>query len=391
MMKSKLFVLLAAILVATLVLGCAAPAPEAPAPAPAPSPDKPAPAPSPDKPTPSQLEQIIAKAKEEGEVVVAGSHGDEVQRELPGFYEKYPFITVKGMDLNTAKTVNRVAMEVKAGRVGVDIFETSDDGGFTLAGLGMLQKPQMPYPQLKKFDPRLQPSSGLFVALTLTPRVQGAYNTEMIPPDEVPTNWEMMGDIKWKGQTIQSSSGEEMPLRLAYLWRKGNELDWDRSFDLFGKLFAQEPVITQGYRRGGEQISAGERAIFWFPAPGPIPRMAFQGAPVSFIAFPPNIAGYRTVGIIKGAPHPNAAWLFIDYMTDVQGQHEYAEMSGVLPLNPDTEYGRVINFMIDAGATFENAEASKPGYTLDGMAELVYTPENSKKSEDWFLEMMGVR
>ncbi len=78
-MKNKLFVLLAAILVATLVLGCAAPAPappaEKPAPSSAPAPEKPSAAPAPGKPTPSQLEQIIAKAKEEGEVVVAGSHG----------------------------------------------------------------------------------------------------------------------------------------------------------------------------------------------------------------------------------------------------------------------------------------------------------------------------
>ena len=126
-MKGKLFVLLAAILVASLVLGCAKPPPAPPA-APSPAPSA-APSPAPPSAAPSQLEQIIAKAKEEGEVVISGSNADDYGRVLEGFKEKYPFITIKGMSLNTAKTVNRVMMEVKAGRPTTDVFGTSDDGG----------------------------------------------------------------------------------------------------------------------------------------------------------------------------------------------------------------------------------------------------------------------
>jgi iron(III) transport system substrate-binding protein len=333
---------------------------------------------------------MIAQAKEEGELVIVGSHGEWFGTRLPGFQEKYPFIKIGGMDMNTVKTVNRAMMEVGAGRVTMDIFETSDDGGFSLAGEA-LQKPGAEYPHLKDFAPRLQPSSGLFVSITLTPRPQGAYHADFVSPDEVPTTWEEMTDPRWKGRTIVSASAEEMPARLAYLWRKGGEMDWDRSFAFWEKLFQQEPLIGPGFQRGNEQLAAGERAAFWFTVGGPVIQKHLEGAPVELIAFPPFISGFRSVGIIKGAPHPAAAWLLIDYLTSPEGQLEYTEQVGVLPLNSKAETGLYGRLMMEAGATFDGSEASSSDYTLDAMAAKVYTPEATKKSEDFFLERMGVR
>jgi iron(III) transport system substrate-binding protein len=371
-MKTKLFVLLAVILVASLMLGCAQPTPApTPAPSPAPSPQKPEPAPPPAKPTPSQLEQIIAQAKEEGEVVISGSNAHDYERVLEGFKDKYPFIQLKGMTTNTAKTVNRVMMEAKAGRVSIDVFGTSDDGGFALAKEGVLQKPALEFPHLRDFVHRtkLQPSSGLFVVLSLTPRTQGVYNTDLVPPDEVPTSWEEMADLKWKGQTIVSSSSEELPGRLAYLWRKDGEMDWERSLAFWEKLFQQEPLITTGFSRGGEQVAAGERAVFWFRPPGKAVHAHLAGAPIDMFAFPTFISGFRSVGIIKGAPHPAAAWLLIDYLTSPQGQWEYSDLFVVLPLNPKTpELSRAVQHMMAAGGGLENSQVASPDYTLDAMA-----------------------
>ncbi len=78
-MRNKLFVLLAAILVASLVLGCVKPPPPPP-------PEKPTPPPG--KPAPDPREQMIAQAKEEGELIIVGSHGEWFGTRLPGFKEK---------------------------------------------------------------------------------------------------------------------------------------------------------------------------------------------------------------------------------------------------------------------------------------------------------------
>jgi ABC-type Fe3+ transport system substrate-binding protein len=408
-MKSKLFVLLAAILVATLVLGCAAPPPEAPPapPPPAPAPEKPAPspekpAPSPEKPAPAPEEpapdvraQIIAQAKEEGELVVIGSHGEDMGL-LKGFTDKYPFIEMKGMDMNTTKTVNRVVLEYKAARPSTDVVEVGDDGLSTLAALGALQKPEVPFPHMKDFDPRLQPASGLFVTVFASARAQGAYNSDMVPPDEVPTTWDMMTDPKWTGNTIISASGEDMPLTLASLWAEDGKLNWDRSFDFWGKLFQQEPIITKGYRRGNEQLASGERAFFWFTAIQPAVRMYLdEGAPVGIMAWPTLPTSFRPLGITKGAPHPAAAWLLIDYVMSPEGQFECTErgevLGGFLPLNKNAKPGRHAQYVMEKGITQANTNSAYPEFTLDGMTNDLYTPENVKKSEDWFLEQMGVR
>jgi iron(III) transport system substrate-binding protein len=335
---------------------------------------------------------MIEQAKEEGELVFMGSHAEEFVELLTGFKEEYPFLTLKGIQLNTTKTVNRSVMEVKAGRVTVDLVDIGSDGTYTLAREDALQKPEAELPHLRDFDPRFQPSSGLFVSVLGSVRNQGAYNTELVPSNEVPTSWEEMSDPKWKGKTIISSSGEEMPLDLAYLWRKDGQLNWERSFAFWEKLFQQEPLVGSGYRRGNEQLAAGERALFWFTSNEPPTLHRFEGAPTDIFAFPKFPGSVRTMGILKGAPHPAAAWLFIDYLTSPEGQFEYTEVIGPkLPLNPKAKLGKYAQFTIEKGCTQENTDMASPDFTLDAMAAKLYSPENLKKSEDFFLEQMGVR
>jgi iron(III) transport system substrate-binding protein len=327
-------------------------------------------------------------------VIIVGSLADLIMESAKGFKEKYPFITIKGLSLNTVKTVNRVATEVQAGKVTVDMVDTGSDGVATLARLGYLQKPMVEYPHLKDFlaPDRMQPASGLFVNHLMIPRVQGVYNTEMVSPEELPTSWEEMADPRWKGRVMISASAEEQPGRFAYLWRKDGELNWERSFDFWRKIKAQDPLVTKGFRRGAEQVAAGEKAIFWLSVTGPPTRQHFDGAPVGIIAFPTFPANFRTDGIIKGAPHPAAAWLLIDYLTSPEGQFLYTDIiDGNLLMNQKAKPGKLTQFMMEQGATVDNTEASASDYTFDAMAAVCYDPENQKKSEDFFLELMGVR
>jgi len=209
----------------------------------------------------------------------------------------------------------------------------------------------------------------------------------------VPTSWDEVTDPKWKGKVIISASGEEMPARFAHLWKKDGELDWERSFDFWTKLFQQEPLIAKGYRIGAESIAAGEKTIFWVPASGPPTMKAlYDNAPLNLIAFPTFLASFRSQGITKGAPHPACAWLFLDYLTSPEGQHWFTDVvSAKGPMNTKAKPGAMAEFMMKAGATFENSDSSASDYSLDGMAAVVYNPENQKKSENFFLELMGVK
>jgi iron(III) transport system substrate-binding protein len=322
-----------------------------------------------------------------------GSLADYFMERSEEFQKMYPFITIKGLSMNTVKSVNRILTEYQAGRVTIDMFTTSDDAGFTLAQQGALQKPVAPFPHLKDFDPRLQPASGLFMNPVMTPRIQGAYNTELVAPEEVPISWEEVASPRWKGKVIISASAEEVPGRMAYMWRKDGEMNWDDSFDFWRKIRAQEPLVSKGFRRGAEQIAAGEKAIVWqFPPGPPSMKAIYDNAPIRLIAFPTFWASFTVEGVIKGAPHPNAAWLFMDYVTSPAGQQWYTEVvSAKLPLNPKAKPGVLAQFLIEQGGVMENSEVSDPNFTLDTMGAVIFDPANAEKSEDFFLKLMGVR
>ena len=331
-------------------------------------------------------DQMIAKAKKEGALVIAGSNANDMRDRLKGFQKAYPFITVKAVTSNTADTINRVVTESQAGRLSIDLTAVDEVGNEVLAARELLQKHD--YPHLANFPKGSQPPNGLYVDFVGNPRVQGVYNTEMVPPDQVPKRWEDMLHPRWKGKTMISRSSEEFPARLAWLWRKDGNMDWERSFDFFEKLIKnQKPVIARGYSGGNQRVAAGEVAVFWFSAIGQAVRLAVKGAPVGLIAFPKFPVNYRTAGILKGAAHPAAAWLLIDYLTSPEGQFEYTDViSAKLPLHRKAKPGKLAEWMVAQGATVENGDLADPS-----KASEVFTEEVLKKSEDFYFKQLGIK
>ncbi len=333
----------------------------------------------------SLRDEMIAKAKKERTVVLAGSLAANIKSDIKGFRKRYPFITIKDLEMNTQDTVNRVALEARAGRLTIDWAGISEDGAEALMRRGTLAK--YDFPHLKDFVRGSQPPHGLYVSGLVSPRPQGAYNTDLVSPREVPKSWEDMGDPKWKGKTMLSRSSEEIPGRLAWLWRKGGKWDWERSFKLFRKLKAQDPVIGRGYTGGMQRVAAGEVAIFWFTPPTTAARLAFKGAPVSLIAFPKFFSGVRAWMIFKDAPHPASAWLLMDYITSPEGQFEFTDtVAGSLPLNRKAKPGEMARWTIDRDANLGNTEL------IDfSQVKTIYSDEVQDKSEKFFFKLLGLR
>jgi iron(III) transport system substrate-binding protein len=330
----------------------------------------------------SLRDEMIAKAKKEGEFVVAGSSADNLRDDLKGFSKAYPFISMKAFTANTADSVNRISSEAKAGRLSIDVAATSNDGLELLAKAGLLQK--MEFPHLKDIPPDTQPKQGLYLQLFLNPRVQGAYNATIVDPKDAPKSWDEMLDPKWTGKTMISRSSEDIPAQLAYLWKKNGDLDWERSFDFFTKLMKQKPVIARGYRGGTNQLAAGEAGIFWFDAVGPPSRLAGKGAPLRLIAFPKFTGTFRSFGVLKGAQHPASSWLFIDYLSSPEGQFEYTNViSGKVPVNKKAKVGKLGKWLVDQNVTVKN--------TVPLDAEVLFDTALQKKSEHFFFQLLGIK
>ncbi len=331
--------------------------------------------------------KMIAKAKKEGALVTGGSNATEFRDKLKGFKKLYPFIRIKAVTANTSNTINRVVLEAKAKRLTMDLVGIDDAGAELLARKGLLSKHR--FPHLKDFVKNTQPAHGLYVDIVGNPRVQGVYNTKLIPKDQVPKSWDDVKSKKWKGKTMLSRSSEEFPARLAFIWRKDGKMNWDRSFKFFGELIDnQKPIIGRGYSGGNQRVAAGEVGIFWFAAIGAAARLAVRKkAPVALIAFPNFPITYRSLSILKGAKNPASAWLMIDYLTSPAGQLEYTTVvSAKLPLNKKAKAGPLAQWMIDQGANTKNGALSDPA-----VAAKLYSDAALKKSENFYFKKLGIK
>jgi iron(III) transport system substrate-binding protein len=329
--------------------------------------------------------RMIAQAQTERTVVVVGSQTLRLDQNLKGFKKRFPFITIKGVEASTTKTVDRVIAEAKSSNVSVDAVHVSEEGAVFLANHGILAKNQ--FPHLKDFYPNTQPKSGLYVVAFLTPRIQAIYNTTLIRPADVPKNWDQLVDKQFAGQVLIANNIEDVPLRLAWLWRKDTELDWNRAFDYFGKVSALKPLLATSFTDAAQRMVAGEGMLNLFPSLGTTTDLYLKGAPVRALAFPKYFHNYRTWMIPKAAKHPASAWLLVDYMTSPEGQFEYTDVfSSQIQLNKTAKPGKLSEAASNLGVRLDDIDVVSPDRAAN-----IFTEANAKKSEEFFFKALGIK
>lgn len=334
----------------------------------------------------SLRDEMVAKAKKEGEVVFMGDVATELKTLLKGFFKQYPFIQLKGVDARAGDTINRVSTEAKAGRISIDVSGMSFDDVGSLLQLNLLARFDSPH--LRDFPSWSQPSSRLYVVGQTNPLPQGVYNTNLVPPAEVPKSWEDMIHPKWKGKVIISRSRDEVPAQMAWLFRKGDQLNWERSFELFRKLKELNPSLGgPGINTHVARVAAGEFSMFWFPASGSVLRLQLKGAPIKMATFPKMYGDYRVWMTFKDAPHPASAWLLIDYFLSPEGQFELSDtVDGILPLNRKAKPGKLGQMLIEQGFVSENVDLVEPDKLLH-----VFTDEVVKKAQTFYANTLGYK
>jgi iron(III) transport system substrate-binding protein len=331
-------------------------------------------------------DQMIAQAKNEGEVVFMGDLATELKTLLKGFSKKYPFIQFKAIDARSEETINRVAAEARAGQLSIDVSGMSMEDVEPLLKGNFLAKFESPH--LSDFQAKTQPRHGLYIVGQLDPIPHGVYSTKLVQPNEVPKSWDDFLNPKWKGKIIVSRSRNELPAKLAWLLRKGNDLNWEASFEFFRKLKDNEVVLGgSGINTHVSRLAAGEFPLFLFPASGSVLRLQNRGAPVKLITFPKLFGDYEVWTTFKGSAHPAAAWLLVDYFVSPEGQFEYTDtVNAVLPLNKKAKPGKLAQSLIAQGVTPENSDIMEPDQILQ-----VFTDDVLKKAQDFYFSALGYK
>jgi iron(III) transport system substrate-binding protein len=252
---------------------------------------------------------LLAAAKKEGKVVLyTANFLDTEQAVLKRFAERFG-VQTEIVRAPTGSLITRVRSEAAANKIIADVIDFSDR--VQARTMTELFAPYAPpnatdYPAIARTGDRLWPRSGN--AWTI------AYNPELVK--DPPKSWADLAKPEFGkqrlGQTVVAAGGG--PFTRAMFERKVLGEDY------WAKQAALKPTLYPSQAPMVDAMIRGEIAIAPLVTVPAIP-LAAQGAPLKWFFAPEGVpVTVFCAGIAKGAGHPNAARLFLDWSLSREGQ-----------------------------------------------------------------------
>lgn len=257
----------------------------------------------------------IEKAKMEGKLLLATSLYVPPDREITGtpleillgpFKERYPFISVerieKGREVPTSYKPGETVADVA---IGV--------GGENSNALEDLRD----IPGMKNIPEGAKDSEGLWVGLSARYNCM-AYNTRLVKEEDLPRIWEdLLTNPKWRGGNLVLVNRPNLWAHT--LWQAKGE-EWTKDF--LTRLFTEVKPQLRGetMNEARELLAAGKVQAVIPVVAHRIYQRVLAGAQVGFTCPEPVPVIVGDAGILKRAPHPYAAKVFLNWLLSKEGQ-----------------------------------------------------------------------
>ena len=273
-------------------------------------------------------QRLVSAAKKEGKVVIGAPPGSDFRNEAQAMLKKRfdldsEFIQAPGPNL-----MSKIVAEKQAGAVTVDAFLIGPCTGNSLLKSDLFEAlaPAMILPEVK--DPTKWFGGHLwadnqtggnqlysFVA-QMTPSIY--YNTNLVTAQEVRSYNDLL-DPKWKGKIGLRDPrvpGGGLAMWAFLLDMKGEEY--------IRKLARQEMFVSRNARQIADALAKGSLALTVGVGYRDFDAFLDANLPVKHL---PTLkegtyvsGGNGILGLVKGAPHPNAAKIFFNWLLSREGQ-----------------------------------------------------------------------
>ena len=273
---------------------------------------------------------LVSAARTEGSVTWYSIQVvDQLVRPIAAAFSKKYGVKVNFVRANPADVALRVLNESRAGRVEADVV----DGTQACAGLKAQGVLAHWLPQAASIVPtEFVDPDGYWVASNYYV-LAAAFNTDLIVKGSEPKSWDALLDPRWKGKMVWNTNPTTSAAAgvVGLMLRSRGEA---AGMEFLRKLAAQNVTgVKVSARQVLDEVIAGEYAIGLQVYPNAIAFSAAKGAPVARILLQPALGAMVGVATTKGAPHPNAAKLLVEFLLSEEGQTIYRD-NDYLPVRP---------------------------------------------------------
>ena len=266
--------------------------------------------------------KVVDAAKKEGKVVVYnGAVGNPVLPKIGAAFEAKYGVRMELLEARASELRERVRTEQASGKVLGDVSHN----GSTTTQLQINDGAFVPHGPLPNGNRAVAPFKVDDLRVPIYVIAYGILvNTDMVKPGDEPKSWKDLLDPKWKGKIL---ADDMRALGGGAVFFMVGQQKFGTEFH--EKLAMQGPHMNRELRGNYRRIARGEYPVY-------IPfTMAdvhdLKGLPVKLVHFAEGAPYVRFDGaIFKGAPRPNAARLFVDFLLGDEAQLLYGNAGYVI-------------------------------------------------------------
>ncbi len=270
-------------------------------------------------------------AKAEGRLLAYGTYPADAMKPIMAAFQKDTGVTVEYVRLPSLNMYQRITSEFAAKKLEADYVDLTD---LPLVGQ-LMERGILTVPfKTTSFDAipaPLKNPDGRWYSL-VRPVGVIAVNRSRVADADLPKSWKDLLDPKWKGVigTPSIDAGGSVLTLYSFLREKVDP-------DFAKKLAALSPHIYPAVAPLSTDLARGEVAIGIGAIAEPVALQMKAGAPLRVIFPREGISSFPAAGGISStAKHPNAAALYLDWMTSRHGGNLIAK-GGAYPANPGSD------------------------------------------------------
>ena len=258
---------------------------------------------------------LIEAAKKEGKCAFYTAMDLAFAQQLGKAFEAKYGIPVRVERSGAERIFQRIGQEYTSNIRSVDVANTADAAHCIVWARNGWLEPYLPEDVAKHFPKEYYDPNGLNITtrILVSPI---AYNTNLVKKEDAPKSFADLLDPKWAGKLVKGH-----PAYSGTIMNATFQIARDIGWDYFEKLAKQRVMQVQSATDCPKKVQLGERAAMVDGAGYFIIRFKEEGSPVE-IVYPaegtPMAAGPSVV--FKGAPNPNAAKLFQNWMHSREAQ-----------------------------------------------------------------------